>query len=108
MQKYPVRASHRGNLDPSALDRIVRTHFEHAEVAGGMTSASWGALARLSVRANGRELEVDVVMNPTVPDEVARETIVRYNRFLEETTGYTAKERARRLRKSAVGPPSGE
>jgi len=39
--------------------------------------------------------------NPRVDEAVARESIARYNRFLEEVTGYSSKERARRLRKSA-------
>ena len=107
MQSYPVRPSHRGNLNPSELERILRTHFDTAEVDRDAVSARYGAIARLVVRAKGRELEVDVTMNPKVPEDVARETIVRYNRFLEETTGYGSKERARRLRKSAGGPASG-
>jgi hypothetical protein len=107
VQNYPVRTSHRGNLDPAALERIVRTHFDSAEVDRDAVSTAYGAIARLVVRASGRELGVDVMMNPKVPEGVARETIARYNRFLEEATGYTAKERARRLRKSAAGPASG-
>ncbi len=41
-------------------------------------------------------------MDPKVPEEVARETIRRYNAFLEDATGFTAKERAKRLKKSAT------
>lgn len=107
MQNYPVRASHRANLSPAALERIARTHFESAVVDRDAVSASYGAIARIVVRAVGRELGVEVTMNPKVPEDVARETIARYNRFLEEATGYGAKERARRLRKSATGPASG-
>jgi hypothetical protein len=51
---------------------------------------------------------VDVTMNPKVPVEVAAETVSRYNRFLEETCGYTTKERAKRLKKSATSPTPGE
>jgi hypothetical protein len=94
-------------LNPAALERILRTHFGTAEVDRDTVSATYGAIARLAVRANGRELEVDLTMNPKVPEDVARETIARYNRFLEEATGYGSKERARRLRKSAGGPASG-
>ncbi len=62
---------------------------------------AFGAIERLVARPVGAELEVDMRMNPKVPDEVAAETIRRYNAFLEAVTGYTAKERASRLRKSA-------
>jgi hypothetical protein len=99
VQKYPVRASHRANLTPETLGRILATHFEHVGGTGVERTASWGAIVRLMARADGRDLLVDVTMNPKVPEEVARETIARYNRFLEETSGYSSKERAKRLKK---------
>ncbi len=101
MQTYPVRPDHRRNLDPEALATIARNHFDRVSVEGAEAIASYGALERLAAKADGRALSVDVRMNPKVPDEVARATIARYNAFLEEATGYTAKERAKRLRKSA-------
>ncbi len=103
MQNYPVRASHRTNLTGEALARLLGVHFGPVRTAGDRASTEYGALTRLEVHGNGKELVVDVTMNPKVPEEVARETIARYNRFLEEATGYSAKERARRLRKSARG-----
>ncbi len=102
MQNYPVRAAERGNLNPVALERILRTHFGSATVDGETVSATYGAIETLRAHAQGRELAVELRMNPKVPDEVARETIARYNRFLEEATGFSAKERAKRLRKSAT------
>lgn len=96
-----MRASHRANLAPPALLVLVKTHFESGELEAASAVASYGAISRLVVSAAGRELSVDVVMNPKVPEEVARETIRRYNQFLEAVTGYSSKERARRLRKSA-------
>ena len=108
MQKYPVRTSHRANLQPAALERILATHFEAVGGSGEERTASWGALTRLTVRPDGKELAVTVVMNPKVPEAVARETIARYNQFLEEATGFSAKERAKRLRKSATAAPAGD
>jgi hypothetical protein len=101
VQNYPVRTSHRGNLQPAALERLLSAHFEGVGGSGEERTATWGAISRLSVRADGKELRVDVTMNPKVPNEVARETIARYNRFLEDVTGFSSKERAKRLRKSA-------
>jgi hypothetical protein len=107
VQTYPVRASHRVNLPAPALRAIAQSHFDSVEVDGDTVIASFGAIARLSARGVGRELVLEVTMNPNVPEEVARETIRRYNLFLEEVTGFSSKERAKRLRKSAGGAPSG-
>lgn len=82
----------------------MRETFGTASVEGTVATASYGAIVRLAAHAEQRDLAVEVTMNPKVPDEVARETIARYNRFLEAATGFNAKERAKRLRKSAGGP----
>ncbi|HXW67855.1 MAG TPA: DUF5611 family protein [Thermoplasmata archaeon] len=104
MQRYPVRATHRRNLEGTSLAGILQAHFEGVVADGDSVTARWGAIERLTARGEGRELQIDLSMNPKVPEAVARETIARYNRFLEEATGYSAKERARRARKPASGP----
>ena len=107
VQNYPVRTSHRANLTLESIGRIAQEQFGSASSGPEGVLVSYGALARLLVRPAGRELAVEVTMNPKVPEEVARETIARYNRFLEEVTGFSAKERAKRLRKSAGTPSAG-
>lgn len=107
MQRYPVRTSHRGNLAPDVLRGLVAEQFDGAEVADGAVTARWGAIERLSAKGDRRDLVIDLTMNPKVPSEIAAETITRYNRFLEAATGFSSKERARRLRKSAGEAPAG-
>lgn len=107
MQTYPVRASHRTSLTAPALVEIVKTHFGDARVDGDAVVSSFGAISRISARPAGRELAIEVTMNPKVPEDVAAETIRRYNQFLEAATGFSAKERAKRLRKSPGGSSSG-
>jgi len=102
VQRYPVRATHRKGLTLPALEEVCRTCFGSARAEGDAVVASYGAISSLSVRVAGRELAVDLTMNPRVPEEVARETIRRYNQFLESATGFSSKERAKRLRKSAA------
>jgi hypothetical protein len=101
VQSYPVRASHRKNLDLATIGEIARRHFDRVELRPEAVEATFGAIEHLSVRPDGRSLAVDVRTTPRVEEPVARESIARYNRFLEEITGYSSKERARRLRKSA-------
>jgi len=100
VQNYPVRASERRNLALPALEEILKTCFGEAHVEGEWVVASYGAIERIAVRPAGRELSVDPKMNPHVAEDVARETIRRYNQFLEAATGFSAKERAKRMRKS--------
>ena len=96
-----MRTSHRKNLELGRIAEIARVHFATVEQGPAEVEATYGAIERLAVRPDGRALAVEVRTNPKVDAAVARETIGRYNRFLEEVTGYSAKERAKRLRKSA-------
>jgi len=107
VQKYPVRAAQRKGLTVPALEEMLRSCFGEAHTEGDVAVASYGAISRIAVRPEGRELSVDPTTNPQVAEEVARETIRRYNQFLETATGFSAKERAKRLRKSASGSESG-
>lgn len=100
MQTYPVRPDHRRNLTVESLLALAKEQFDQTSVEDGVVRSSFGALERLLVKPEGRQLWVDVRMDPKVPNEVARATIDRYNAFLEAVTGYSAKERARRLRKT--------
>ncbi len=97
-----MRPSHRKNLDPVALAAIARSHLDSVATDQGTVTASWGAIDRLMARADGRDLAIELTMNPKVSESVAAETIARYNRFLEAATGYGSKERARRLRKAVT------
>jgi hypothetical protein len=100
MQEYPVRATHRKGLTPESLVAACGRHFEGAAIEGDAVVAHWGAIEKLSTRAAGKSLGVELKMNPKVEESVARETIRRYNDFLQDATGFNAKERAKRLRKS--------
>ena len=107
MQRYPVRTDHRSNLAPEPLAALLREAFDAASLDGETATAAFGAIVRIAARADRKELAVEVTMNPKVADDVARETIARYNRFLESATGYSSKERAKRLKKSAGNAPAG-
>ena len=64
---------------------------------------SYGAFARLAVWLDKKKLYVDSESNKGVADEVVLDTNKRYRVFLEEATGYTAKERLAKAKKAVQG-----
>jgi len=61
-----------------------------------------GAISSLTIWTEGRTgLWVDIKMNPDVDNDTASETISMWNNFLEQATGFTAKERKKRAKKKA-------
>jgi hypothetical protein len=101
MTKYPVSPKVKGDLNPSKLQALMTEVFGTCSAEGETLHASFGALKDLKVSVDGKQLLVETVMDPKVPPDVQSDTIKRYYSFLERATGYTAKERAKRLQQAA-------
>jgi hypothetical protein len=103
-----VRPASRAQLTLDRIADVCRSEFGAAERTGDAVTAQYGAIESLQARPGKGELLVELRMNPNVPNEVAAETIRRYNHFLETVTGYTAKERAKKAQKAAkAAAPTG-
>lgn len=101
MQKYPVNPKFLKGLELASLAATVSEVFGGARQEEGFVHAQFGAIKDLKVGSEGRALLVETVMDPSVPLEVQQETIRRYNTFLEKATGYTSKQRAKKLQEAA-------
>jgi len=64
---------------------------------------SYGAFVRLAVWLDKKKLCVDSEANKGAGDDVILDTNKRYRVFLEEATGYTAKERLAKAKKEVQG-----
>ena len=76
--------------------------FGNVEEKDGKFVSSFGALKEIVAwPAKKNVLGIDTKMDTTVANEVAQETIKAYNKFLETATGFTSKERGKRIQKKA-------
>ncbi len=102
MQEYEVRRGHQDNIQPEKLRAHMQQNFGSVQERDGKLVSSFGALKEITAWPSGKNvLSVDTVMDKTVTDEMAHNTIKAYNTFLEAATGYTAKERGKRAQKKA-------
>lgn len=69
----------------------------------GKLTIIYGAFKRLTVSIENKKLHVDSESNKDVLDDVILDTNKRYRDFLEEATGYTAKERLKMAKKEVQG-----
>ncbi len=81
-------------------EQIVR-HFGEFEKDGEAYIVRYGAIEELRMWLDGKVLKVESKTNPNIDDSTAMETLRTYNRFLDELTGYTAKERKKHMMKDA-------
>ncbi len=101
MQKYDVRRGQEKNLQTPQLKDLATEVFGGAGEEQGKVLVSFGALAKFTVWLDGKSLCVETQMKTDVPNDVASDTIKRYNVFLERATGYTAKERGKKAQEKA-------
>jgi hypothetical protein len=101
MRHYPIKRGFKDNLQSDNLRAMVTGSFGDCAEEEGRLTASFGALKHISVWTDGKDLIVDTEMDTSVPNDVAMETIRRFNDFLHETTGYTSKERKKRAEKES-------
>ncbi len=103
MQTYELRRGQAKKIGGGSLRGLVASIFGSADDADGKVVASFGAIERLTTWTDGKVLYVDTVMNPRVDEATAVETRRAWNAFLEQATGLTSKERARRAHDAAKG-----
>ncbi|MCX8173007.1 MAG: DUF5611 family protein [Thermoplasmata archaeon] len=102
MRDYPIKPGNYKNIEGDKLLTLVKEIFGNATLEGNLIKASYGALKELRVFAKDKKtLCVETVMERNVSDIVAEDTRKKYNLFLEKATGYTAKERMKKLQKEA-------
>ena len=69
----------------------------------GKLNMTYGAFSRLTLYIDNKKLIVDSESNKIIIDEEILDTNKRYRDFLEEATGYTAKERLKMAKKAVQG-----
>jgi len=69
----------------------------------GKLTLGHGAFSRLTVWFDKKKMVVDTESGKGISDEVILDTNKRYRVFLEEATGYNAKERLAKAKKEVQG-----
>ncbi|MDD1768393.1 MAG: DUF5611 family protein [Methanomassiliicoccales archaeon] len=100
--EYDIRKGHYAEIEGDGLKRIMTDLFMKASQEGNSVISSYGALARIEAKILSKSsLSVNTESDPSVPNDVASDTIRRFNLFLERATGFTSKQRRDRLQKKA-------
>jgi hypothetical protein len=99
-----IKRGHWKVVDGEGLKDLMAEYFDGGVEVNddGWHCVEYGAIKPLKAKMLSKsELEIITVSNPDVTTEVASESIRRYNRFLEASTGFNSKERKKRLNKKA-------
>lgn len=100
--EYDIRKGHSAKLEGDGLKDIMTEAFGSAKDEGGKWVASYGAINRVEAKLISKTVvDISSDTDKSKPVEVQADTIKRWNMFLEAATGYTSKERGKRMQKKA-------
>ncbi|HID71415.1 MAG TPA: hypothetical protein EYP29_01550 [Thermoplasmata archaeon] len=102
MREYPIKRNHFKNIEGEKFKELVREHFNNfTEREDGTIETSFGALTRICLSLKGKtKLLVETEKKEGATEEEMLRTRKVYNQFLYKCTGFTAKERAKKLKES--------
>ncbi|UCE73346.1 MAG: DUF5611 family protein [Methanomassiliicoccales archaeon] len=102
MQVYDIKRGHYKTIEGTGLEKIMTDIFGEVEREGEKYKANYGAMSPITVWLKSKkELCVDIITETGVSDDIAMKTIKAKNEFLIKATGFSSKERSKRLQKKA-------
>jgi hypothetical protein len=101
MREYKFKRGFKPTVE--RLEEMITKHFGSFEKRDNIYIVRYGAIEELKLWIENKKLYAESKTNPKVDDEAALKTLKTYNKFLEELTGYTAKERQKMLKKETEG-----
>ena len=100
MIEFDIRKSSFSQVEGDGLRAIISEVFGDAKKDGEKYVIKCGALQPMTVWLSGKKLAVEITTDSKVDNETAMKSITLKNQFLEKATGYTAKERLKKLKKA--------
>ena len=97
MRLYDFKRGHKKTLDDIA--GIMRDIFGEVRKENGHLLSSFGALERIEVWIENGKMAAETE-SKKVEGSLAQETLRKWNDFLFKVTGYTAKERKKKMTKT--------
>ncbi|MFQ5985954.1 MAG: DUF5611 family protein [Thermoplasmata archaeon] len=101
MRAYDIKRGHARTLEGDGLKMILEECYTSVSRDGEEYLVRHGAIREMRVLVEANQLHVDMAMDTQVDDATAADTIRAHNAFLEQATGFTAKQRRSRLQKKA-------
>jgi hypothetical protein len=100
--EYDIKKGHYSSIEGDLLKEIMSSVFGNVKAEGDKLVSSFGAISRVEVKVLSKTaMDISSTTDKTAPIEVQTETVKQWNKFLENATGFTSKERSKRLQKKA-------
>lgn len=100
--EYDIRKGHAAKLEGDGLKSLMIEVFGSAKEQDGFVVSSYGAMTMVKAKMLTKNtLEVSAETGKTAAPDMQADTVKKWNILLERATGFTSKERSKRLQKKA-------
>ncbi|MGC8663760.1 MAG: DUF5611 family protein [Thermoplasmata archaeon] len=96
MREYPIKRKH--EINEKKIEELMTQIFGNVKKDGEFFISSYGSLDIIKVKLNNKKIYAETKSNND--KEKYKETISKYNDFIEKVTGYCAAERKKLLTKN--------
>ena len=102
MQEQDIKRGNYKNVEGEKLKEMMENVFGDVEKDGDAYIVNYGALQPFRVWVKDKStLCIETIMKKDVDEQTAIDTRKKYNAFMEMATGFTAKQRNKRMQKKA-------
>jgi hypothetical protein len=99
---YDIRKGHAAKIEGDGLKNLMIEVYGSAREQDCFVVSSCGAMTMLKAKMLTKNaLEVSIETDKSAAPDVHMDTVKKWNIFLERATGFTSKERSKRLQKKA-------
>lgn len=99
---FDIKRGHGASLEGDGLKNLMIESFGDVKEEDGAYVASFGATKRFQVKLISKSvLEVNSESDKDASEEAMLESNRKYNDFMLKATGYSSKERSKRMQKKA-------
>ncbi|MDK2975109.1 MAG: hypothetical protein PWP08_1480 [Methanofollis sp.] len=101
MQEYQIKRGLKNGLEERMITSLTEFFGVEPEERDGRYIISFGALKRLEVwiGPKGNTVLIDTESDLSADDETILDTNRRFRKYLDAVTGYTSKERSKKIQK---------
>lgn len=100
--KFDIKRGHGAQLEGDGLKNLMIESFGDIKEENGAYVTSFGATTRFEVKFISKsEIEVNSESDKSASEEAMIESNRKYNDFMLKVTGFSSKERSKRMQKKA-------
>ncbi|MBN1390291.1 MAG: DUF5611 family protein [Candidatus Thermoplasmatota archaeon] len=101
MEKLDIRRGYFAKVEGDGLFELMKEIFGNCKEDEGWYRSDYGAMRPISIKVLSRSELAMEINTADIPEDQVLDTMRKRNIFLEKATGYTSKERLKKLKEKA-------